>query len=74
MALTSDELNLLIYRYLRESGFEHSAFTFGHESLIHKSSIDGAAIPPAALITYIQKGRLKCNQTLHTPDLTRRTH
>ena len=36
MSLTSDELNFLIYRYLMESGFVHSAFTFSHESYVTK--------------------------------------
>lgn len=30
--LHSDEVNLLIYRYLQESGFLHTAFTFGAEA------------------------------------------
>lgn len=56
MALTSDEVNFLIYRYMLESGFQHSAFSFGAESMIAKSSINGESVPPGALITFIQKG------------------
>jgi transducin (beta)-like 1 len=56
MSLTSEELNFLIYRYLRECGFEHSAFTFGHESFIYKSSLDGSGVPPGWLIALVQKG------------------
>lgn len=56
MSLTSDELNLLIYRYLRESGFDHTAFTFANESTINKSTIDTTTLPAAALISYVQKG------------------
>ena len=56
MALTSDEVNFLVYRYMLESGFQHSAFTFGSESMIAKSSINGESVPPGALITFIQKG------------------
>lgn len=56
MAITSDEVNYLIYRYLLESGFSHSAFTFGIESHIHDSSIDSSQVPPGALVTVIQKG------------------
>lgn len=56
MALTSDELNFLIYRYLRESGFEHSAYAFGHESFVYKSTLDGSGVPPGALISFVQKG------------------
>jgi len=56
MSLTSDEVNFLIYRYMLESGFQHSAFTFGAESTISKSSINGENVPAGALITFIQKG------------------
>jgi hypothetical protein len=56
MSFTSDEVNYLIYRYLQESGFAHSAFTFGMESHISSSNINGSLVPPAALISIIQKG------------------
>ena len=38
------------------TGFSHSAFTFGIESHISQSNINGALVPPAALISIIQKG------------------
>uniref|UniRef100_A0A673J6M0 Transducin (beta)-like 1 X-linked receptor 1b n=1 Tax=Sinocyclocheilus rhinocerous TaxID=307959 RepID=A0A673J6M0_9TELE len=56
MSISSDEVNFLVYRYLQESGFSHSAFTFGIESHISQSNINGALVPPAALICIIQKG------------------
>ncbi|KAJ8031047.1 F-box-like/WD repeat-containing protein TBL1X [Holothuria leucospilota] len=56
MSISSDEVNFLVYRYLQESGFTHSAFTFGIESHISQSNINGALVPPAALISIIQKG------------------
>lgn len=56
MSITSDEVNFLVYRYLLESGFQHSAFTFGLEAHVHQSSINGSAIPPGALIAVLQKG------------------
>eukprot|EP00934_Nitzschia_sp_Nitz4_P006914 Nitzschia sp. Nitz4//scaffold3_size479765//124131//126796//NITZ4_000054-RA/size479765-processed-gene-0.98-mRNA-1//-1//CDS//3329550620//6904//frame0 len=58
MCLTSDEVNYLIYRYLQESGFVHSAFTFVYESMLGRSNIRNAdkSIPPGALITFLQKG------------------
>jgi len=58
MSITSDELNFLVYRYLHESGFRHSAFTFGCESMVAKSNINGAKIPPGQLINFVQKGIL----------------
>jgi len=42
--LTSDELNFLVYRYLLESGFVHSAYAFGHESVVVKSNIDSKQV------------------------------
>ncbi|KAL6073861.1 Transducin (beta)-like 1 X-linked receptor 1, variant 2 [Balamuthia mandrillaris] len=55
MSFTSDELNFLIYRYLLESGFQHSAFAFANESLVAKA-FNGAEVQPGALISYVQKG------------------
>lgn len=37
-------------------GFRHSAYTFGIESHISQSNINGALVPPAALLTMLQKG------------------
>lgn len=38
------------------AGFQHSAYTFGIESHISQSNINGALVPPAALLSIIQKG------------------
>ncbi|XP_071739052.1 WD40 repeat-containing protein HOS15-like [Rutidosis leptorrhynchoides] len=55
--INSSELNYMIFRYLHESGFEHTAFNFIHESgLMKDSSIDANSVPPGALITFVQKG------------------
>ncbi|GMH91981.1 hypothetical protein TrVE_jg881 [Triparma verrucosa] len=56
ITITSDEVNFLVYRYLQESGFVHSSFTFAYESLLTKSSTVNAPLPPGALITFLQKG------------------
>ncbi|KAK3753003.1 hypothetical protein QZH41_016303, partial [Actinostola sp. cb2023] len=56
MSMTSDEVNFLVYRYLQESGFQHSAFTFGIESHIDQSNINGSVVPPGALVSVLQKG------------------
>lgn len=56
MSFSSDEVNFLVYRYLQESGFTHSAYTFGIESHIAQSNINGALVPSAALLSIIQKG------------------
>ena len=38
------------------TGFQHSAYTFGIESHISQSNINGALVPPAALLCILQKG------------------
>eukprot|EP01028_Stygiella_incarcerata_P005562 TRINITY_DN2338_c0_g1_i1.p1 TRINITY_DN2338_c0_g1~~TRINITY_DN2338_c0_g1_i1.p1 ORF type:complete len:475 (+),score=88.49 TRINITY_DN2338_c0_g1_i1:225-1649(+) len=71
MSLTSEEVNFLIYRYLQESGFHHSAFTFGSESLVHRSTINGQDVPPGSLVSFIQKGiqylEIEANLTKELP-------
>ena len=39
MQFKSEEVNYLIYRYLLESGFSHSAFVFSHEALLSPGNI-----------------------------------
>lgn len=57
LSLTSEELNYLIYRYLQECGFVHSAFTFAHESGVGRvRPRNSASIPPGALVMFLQKG------------------
>jgi len=58
MAFTSDELNYLIYRYLKEAGFDHSAFTFGNESRVSvdRVSVAPSDVLPGTLIYVVQKG------------------
>ncbi|CAA2986253.1 WD40 repeat-containing HOS15-like [Olea europaea subsp. europaea] len=55
-SITSVELNYILFRYLQESGFTHTAFVFGYEAGINKSPIDGNLVPPGALIRFVQKG------------------
>jgi hypothetical protein len=45
MSVSSDEVNLLVYRYLLESGFGHSAFTFANESGVAKSPLANSDVP-----------------------------
>ncbi|KAH6599203.1 hypothetical protein BASA50_003231 [Batrachochytrium salamandrivorans] len=56
MSITSDEVNYLVYRYLLESGFSHSTFSFQHETAIHRAEIKGSSVRPGALISLLQKG------------------
>lgn len=54
--LSSNEVNFLVYRYLLESGFGHSAFAFGCESDVDRIEIEGKDVPVGALVSFIQKG------------------
>lgn len=56
MSMTSEEVNLLIYQYLIESGFNHTAFNFVNESRASQTSINTQYMSPGALIKIIQKG------------------
>jgi transducin (beta)-like 1 len=56
MTITSDELNFLVFRYLKESGFVHSAFVFSYESMVSRTSAATADVPPGALINFMHKG------------------
>ena len=57
LSLTSEELNFLIYRYLQECGFVHSAFSFSHESGVGRiRPRNSASVPPGALVMFLQKG------------------
>ena len=55
MAMDSDHINYLVFRYLQESGFQHSAFTFSQESGVVQSSVAGTKIPAGALIGHLQR-------------------
>jgi len=73
MALSAEEVNFLVYRYLQESGHTHSAFTFAYESLVTKSSVANEHsddLPPGALVSFIQKGLmyLQVEQQMATSD------
>lgn len=48
--------NSLLHLVYIFAGFVHSAYTFGIESHISQSNINGALVPPAALLNIIQKG------------------
>jgi len=56
LEVTSDEINFLVYRYLIESGFVHTAFTFAYESCLGDRVFRNIEVPPGALISFLQKG------------------
>jgi transducin (beta)-like 1 len=58
MSLSSDELNVLVYRYLLESGFVHTAFAFSSEAHMNKvlNSVQAQDVTPGSLVAFVQKG------------------
>eukprot|EP00727_Mastigamoeba_balamuthi_P001959 m51a1_g11760 hypothetical protein (479) ;mRNA; r:223228-225208 len=68
MSITSDEVNYLVFRYLQESGFHHTAFAFSHEGQIGRTNIDPAAVAPGALVSYLQKGLQYASIEAHLND------
>ncbi|KAK8828939.1 hypothetical protein WA538_000942 [Blastocystis sp. DL] len=55
MSIRSEEVNYLVYRYLQESGFQHTAFAFAYESMIADTKVYDEYLPPGSLVTYLQK-------------------
>jgi transducin (beta)-like 1 len=47
------------------AGFSHSAFCFAHESLIARTTVADAEVPPAALVAFLQKGLQYCEIEYH---------
>jgi transducin (beta)-like 1 len=58
MAMIADEVNLLICRYLQESGFGHTAFMFGCEAMLDETDLNYIDLPPQSLVTVLKKGML----------------
>eukprot|EP00555_Chaetoceros_dichaeta_P014966 CAMPEP_0198255246 /NCGR_PEP_ID=MMETSP1447-20131203/5398_1 /TAXON_ID=420782 /ORGANISM="Chaetoceros dichaeta, Strain CCMP1751" /LENGTH=845 /DNA_ID=CAMNT_0043941567 /DNA_START=31 /DNA_END=2568 /DNA_ORIENTATION=- len=56
MRVSSDEVNFLVWRYLQETGFVHTAFTFAYESMVRCTDVQKSDVPPGALISFLQKG------------------
>ncbi|KAL9181443.1 hypothetical protein ACHAXT_010248 [Thalassiosira profunda] len=57
LSVTSEEINFLLYRYMQECGYIHSAFSFAHESGVGRTRPrNSASVPPGALVMFLQKG------------------
>ncbi|SNX81924.1 related to Nuclear receptor co-repressor/HDAC3 complex subunit TBLR1 [Melanopsichium pennsylvanicum] len=63
---TSAEVNLLVYHYLKESGFHHASFSLRHESRLDDSSLSKEAIvEPGQLVRFLQKGLIYASVEAH---------
>ncbi|KAJ1653057.1 hypothetical protein IWQ61_006738 [Dispira simplex] len=56
MSITSEEVNYLILRYLRESGFKHTSFAFQYESQLDSNEFHDLGVKPGELLNILQKG------------------
>lgn len=68
MNITSEEINFLVYKYLLESGYHHSAFSFYNESTISKSEISASTVPHGTLVSTLQKGLQYIEVETHLQD------
>ncbi|KAK1933402.1 putative LisH domain/WD40 REPEAT PROTEIN [Babesia divergens] len=71
--LTSDDINLLVYRYLIENGYTHTAFCFNKEADIHRNPYYNShadKLPPNALVAFMQKAMIYIYIEYHTDELT----
>ena len=55
LQITAEEINFILYQYLQESGFSHSAYTFGKESNIIENKYRHFHIPAGMLIVFLEK-------------------
>ncbi|CDR97058.1 hypothetical protein BBBOND_0309730 [Babesia bigemina] len=71
--LSSDDINLLVYRYLIENGYSHTAFSFSKEAEIQRNPYynnHADKLPPNALVSFMQKAMIYIYLEYHTDDLT----
>ncbi|KAJ9476578.1 SIR4-interacting protein SIF2 [Pseudozyma hubeiensis] len=66
---TSSEVNLLVYHYLKESGFHHASFSLRHESRLDDEPLSKEAIiEPGQLVRFLQKGLIYASVEAHIQD------
>ncbi|KAJ1952748.1 hypothetical protein IWQ62_006155, partial [Dispira parvispora] len=68
MSITSEEVNYLVLRYLRESGFKHSSFAFQYESQLDNNEFHDLGVKPGELLNILQKGLQYMTLEIHLND------
>lgn len=58
MAISLEDINTLVWRYLNENGFQHTAFLFKSESMVDSSDSSVSQLPSGFLISLLQKSLL----------------
>lgn len=69
LKITAEEVNFVIYQYLHESGFQHSAFTFAQEANMHENKFNNYRIPAGLLITFLEKALNLIHMETHLNDV-----
>jgi len=65
LKITAEEVNFLIYQYLEETGYKHSAFAFKFEASLTKSAYNESRVPPGLLLMYLEKALLLLQMETH---------
>lgn len=65
LKITAEEVNFLVYQYLQESDYKHTAFAFQFESNVHKSSYNESQLPSGMLLMFLEKALLLLEMETH---------
>ena len=65
LKITGEEVNFLIYQYMEESGYKHSAFTFQNEASLGGSQYDRYQLAPGMLLLFLEKALLLLQMETH---------
>lgn len=68
LKITAEEINFIIYQYLQEAGFRHSAYTFEKESNIKENKFNNFHIPAGMLIIFLEKALTLIHIETHVND------
>ncbi|KAK0520482.1 hypothetical protein OC835_007193 [Tilletia horrida] len=71
---SASEINLLVYHYLKESGFYHACYALRHESRLDDEPLSREAIiEPGQLVRILQKGLLFLAVEAHVNEVSLRS-
>ena len=58
IVVAGDDVNCLVYKYLQENGYKHTAFAFECEAKLDSESILKRKIAPRHLVSLLEKSLL----------------
>jgi len=68
LKITAEEIHFIIHQYLRESGFDHSAFVFTQEANMYENRFNEYRIPSGMLIVFLEKALTLIHMETHLDD------